>query len=311
MQLTEMLGIKYPIFSGAMMHIANHKLVGAVSEAGGLGILASAGLSADELRVEIIKTRELTNKPFGVNLMLQMKNCPELAQVIIDEGVKVVTTGAGNPASYIGPLHQAGIKVIPVIASVHHAHKMVAAGADAVVAEGQESGGHIGQTSTMALLPQVVDAVDIPVIGAGGVGDGRSIAAMFALGASGVQCGTIFLTASECPVAEAYKQRVLAASDTDTIVTGRAHRDPVRSLRNPMLEKYLQLEQSGAPVEELNQLADGSFVKAVDDGDVDNGTPMSGEIAGMLTKIRPAKEIIESLFKQADQVTRQLQVSYD
>ncbi|WP_338210840.1 nitronate monooxygenase [Lactiplantibacillus paraxiangfangensis] len=308
MTITEMLGIQYPIFSGAMMHIADHRLVGAVSEAGGLGVLASAGLSADELRVEIVKTRELTDKPFGVNLMLQMKNCPELAQVIIDEGVKVVTTGAGNPASYIGPLHAAGIKVIPVIASVHHAHKMVAAGADAVVAEGQESGGHIGQTSTMALLPQVVDAVDIPVIGAGGVGDGRSVAAMFALGASGVQCGTIFLTAAECPVAEAYKQRVLAASDTETIVTGRAHRDPVRSLRNPMLEHYLQLEQAAAPVVDLKQLADGSFERAVDDGDVEGGNPMAGEIAGMFTKIRPAKEIIEDLFSQANQVASALTI---
>ncbi|RRK10303.1 enoyl-[acyl-carrier-protein] reductase FabK [Lactiplantibacillus garii] len=308
MTITEMLGIQYPLFSGAMMHIANHKLVGAVSEAGGLGILASAGLTADELRVEIVKTRELTDKPFGVNLMLQMKNCPELAQVIIDEGVKVVTTGAGNPASYIGPLHAAGIKVIPVIASVHHALKMTAAGADAVVAEGQESGGHIGQTSTMALLPQVVDAVDIPVIGAGGVGDGRSVAAMFALGASGVQCGTIFLTAAECPVADAYKQRVLAASDTDTIVTGRAHRDPVRALRNPMLEHYLQLERAAAPVSELKTLADGSFERAVDHGDVDGGTPMAGEVAGMFTQIRPAKEIIETLFSQANQVAASLTV---
>ncbi|MFB9769345.1 nitronate monooxygenase [Lactiplantibacillus modestisalitolerans] len=309
MTITELLGIQYPIFSGAMMRIAKHELVGAVSEAGGLGILASAGLSTDELRAEIKATREITDKPFGVNLMLQMKNCPDLAQVIIDEHVPVVTTGAGNPASYIGPLHAAGVKVIPVIASVHHAHKMVAAGADAVVAEGQESGGHIGQTSTMALLPQVVDAVDIPVVGAGGVGDGRSIAAMFALGASGVQCGTIFLTASECPVAEAYKQRVLAASDTDTIVTGRSQRDPVRALKNPMLEQYLSLEQENASADQLHALADGSFAKAVDQGDMANGTPMAGEIAGMLTTIRPAKLIIEDLFKQAGQVAESLVIN--
>ena len=308
MTMTEMLGIQYPIFSGAMMHIATHKLVGAVSEAGGLGILASAGLTADELRVEIVKTRELTNRPFGVNLMLQMKNCPELAQVIIDEGVPVVTTGAGNPASYIKPLHAAGIKVIPVIATVHQAEKMAAAGADAVVAEGQESGGHIGQTSTMALLPQVVDAVAIPVIGAGGVGDGRSVAAMFALGAAGVQCGTIFLSASECPVAPAYQQRVLTANDTATMVTGRVHRDPVRALRNPMLESYLQLEQSAAPVAELHALADGSFKRAVRDGDVDGGTVMVGEVAGMVTTVRSARTIITDLFEQANAVASQLTI---
>lgn len=308
MTITEMLDIKYPIFSGAMMRIATHELVGAVSEAGGLGVLGSAGLSADQLRAEIRATREMTDKPFGVNLMLQMKNCPELAQVIIDEGVKVVTTGAGNPTSYIPPLHAAGVKVIPVIASVHHAHKMVAAGADAVVAEGQESGGHIGQTSTMALLPQVVDAVDIPVIGAGGIGDGRSVAAMFALGAQGIQCGTIFLTAEECPIPASYKERVLAASDTETIVTGRSQRDPVRALRNPMLENYLQLEQSDAPVEELHKLADGSFAKAVENGDMATGTPMAGEVAGMMTTIRPVKAIITDLFAEADQVAAGLEI---
>ncbi|MCT3305251.1 enoyl-[acyl-carrier-protein] reductase FabK [Lactiplantibacillus pentosus] len=305
MSITEMLGIQYPIFSGAMMHIATHELVGAVSEAGGLGVLGSA----EQLRTEIRATQAMTDKPFGVNLMLQMKNCPELAQVIIDEGVKVVTTGAGNPTSYIPPLHAAGIKVIPVIASVHHAHKMVAAGADAVVAEGQESGGHIGQTSTMALLPQVVDAVDIPVIGAGGVGDGRSVAAMFALGAQGVQCGTIFLTAEECPVPASYKQRVLTASDTDTIVTGRSQRDPVRALRNPMLEDYLQLEQSNAPTEKLHALADGSFAKAVNEGDMTHGTPMAGEVAGMLTTIRPVKDIIADLFSEANEVAAGLTIN--
>lgn len=309
MSITEMLGIQYPIFSGAMMHIATHELVGAVSEAGGLGVLGSAGLSAEQLRTEIRATQAMTDKPFGVNLMLQMKNCPGLAQVIIDEGVKVVTTGAGNPTSYISPLHAAGIKVIPVIASVHHAHKMVAAGADAVVAEGQESGGHIGQTSTMALLPQVVDAVDIPVVGAGGVGDGRSVAAMFALGAQGVQCGTIFLTAEECPVPASYKQRVLAASDTDTIVTGRSQRDPVRALRNPMLEDYLQLEQSNAPAEKLHALADGSFAKAVNEGDMTHGTPMAGEVAGMLTTIRPVKDIITDLFSEANEVAAGLTIN--
>lgn len=307
MTITEMLGIKYPIISGAMARIATHELVGAVSEAGGLGVLATAGWDADHLKNEIKLTRQMTDKPFGVNLMLQMPNCDELAQVIIDEGVKVVTTGAGTPAKYIPAFKAAGIKVIPVIAAVKHATAMQAAGADAVVAEGQEAGGHIGQTSSMSLLPQVVDAVDIPVLGAGGVGDGRSIAAMFALGAQGVQCGTIFLTAEECPVPDSYKQKVLSANDTATVVTGRRINDPVRSLKTPLLEKYLELEADHAPKYRLKQLTKDSLSKAVA-GDMENSSPMAGEVAGMMHQVRPVKEIITSLFSGADQAAGSLKI---
>ena len=308
--ICEMLGIEYPIFQGAMARIATHKIAGAVSEAGGLGILGSGGWSADQLREEIRLTREITKKPFAVNLMLQMPNCDELAQVILDEKVKVVTTGAGSPKKYIPAFKEAGVKVIPVIASVRHAIKMQAAGVDAVVAEGQEAGGHIGQTSTMSLLPQIVDAVDIPVLGAGGVGDGRSLAAIYALGAQGVQVGTLFLSAEECPIPDSYKERLINAIDTDTIVTGRKAKDPVRSLKNPMLLKFAELEEANAPHEELEKLTLGSLSRAVYDGDMETGSAMAGEIAGMIKNIRPAKQIIEELFNEAEKKAASLKISY-
>ena len=308
--ICEMLGIEYPIFQGAMARIATHKIAGAVSEAGGLGILGSGGWSADQLREEIRLTRKITKKPFAVNLMLQMSNCDELAQVILDEKVKIVTTGAGSPKKYIPAFKEAGVKVIPVIASVRHAIKMQAAGVDAVVAEGQEAGGHIGQTSTMSLLPQIVDAVDIPVLGAGGVGDGRSLAAIYALGAQGIQVGTLFLSAEECPIPDSYKERLINAIDTDTIVTGRKAKDPVRSLKNPMLLKFAELEEANAPHEELEKLTLGSLSRAVYDGDMKTGSAMAGEIAGMIKDIRPAKQIIEELFSEAEKKAATLKISY-
>lgn len=310
MTIVELLGIEYPIIQGAMARISTHKIAGAVSEAGGLGILGSGGWSAEQLREEIRLTREITSKPFGVNLMLQMPNIDELVEVILEEGVEIITTGAGTPKKYMPVLKKAGVKVIPVIASVKHATKMQDAGADAVIAEGQEAGGHIGQTSTMSLLPQVVNAVDIPVLGAGGVGDGRSVAAMYALGAQGIQCGTIFLTAEECPIPETYKQRIVEAIDTDTIVTGRKAKDPVRSLKNPMLVEFLKLEEANAPHEELEKLTVGSLARAVYGGDMETGSAMAGEIVGMIKEVRPAREIITSLFEEANDVVRKLKLIY-
>lgn len=308
MSISKTIGIDYPIFCGAMARITWHELVGAVSEAGGLGVLASGGMTAEQLREEIRQTRAMTQKPFGVNLMLQMPNIPELVEVIIEEKVAVVTTGAGNPAPYIPQLKAAGVKVFPVIASVKHAKKMEAAGVDGVIAEGQEAGGHIGSVSTMSLIPQIVDAVTIPVIAAGGTGDGRTVAAMYALGAQGIQAGTIFLASEECQISQTYKDAIINASDTDTIVTGRKAKDPVRSLRTPMLEKFLELEQNNAQFEELEHLTVGSLKRAVD-GDLENGTPMCGEIAGLINEVKPVREIIQSLFDEADQVAARLTIT--
>lgn len=310
MSICEMLGIKYPIFQGAMARISTHKLVGAVSEAGGLGILASGGWTGDELREEIRLTREITDKPFGVNLMLQMGNCDELVEVIIEEKVRLVTTGAGSPAKYIPSLKEAGVFIAPVIASVRHATKMEKLGVDAVIAEGQEAGGHIGQSSSMSLLPQIVDAVNIPVIGAGGIGDGRSVAAMYALGVQGIQVGTLFLATKECPISENYKQKLVEANDTATIVTGRRYKDPVRSLTNPMLLKFAELEASDAAKEEVMKLTEGSLGKAVVEGDMDNGSAMAGEITGMIKEIISCKELISSLFEEAEDVVRSLKIQY-
>lgn len=310
MTIGEMLGIEYPIFQGAMARIATHKIAGAVSEAGGLGIIGGGGMSGDELREEIRLTREITSKPFGVNIMLQMENCDELVDVVIEQKVAVVTTGAGSPARYIPALKAANIKVIPVIASVRHALKMEELGVDAVVAEGQEAGGHIGQSSSMSLLPQVVDAVNIPVLGAGGIGDGRSVAAMYALGAQGIQVGTLFLSAEECPIPDSYKEKLIQSNDTATIVTGRKAKDPVRSLANSMLVKFAELEEANAPHAELEKLTVGSLSRAVYDGDMETGSAMAGEIAGMIKNVRPAKEIITSLFEEAEQVAKQLKITY-
>lgn len=306
MSITKLLGIKYPIFQGAMAQIALSPLVGAVANAGGLGIIASGGLTADRLRDEIRKTKEMTDKPFAVNLMLMMHNIPELVDVIIEEGVKIVTTGAGNPAPYMEKFKENGIIVIPVVPSVKIAKKMEAIGADAVVAEGTEAGGHVGETTTMALLPQVVSAVNIPVIAAGGIADGRGIAAAFALGAQGVQVGTRFLTTVECPVHENFKQAVLDADDQCTTVTGRSIGGPVRSIKNSMIAEFLKLESERASRDELEKLSLGSLRKAVLEGDTDRGSVMAGQICGMCNELTTVEEMITSMFDEAQQVLHNL-----
>ncbi|GEQ32879.1 nitronate monooxygenase [Marinilactibacillus psychrotolerans] len=310
MSICKLLGIDYPIFQGAMARIATADLAAAVSNAGGLGIIASGGMTADQLREEIRKCKAMTDKPFAVNLMLMMENCGELVDVLIEEGVKVVTTGAGTPKRFMPAFKENNVKVIPVVPSVKLAMKMEELGADAVVAEGTEAGGHVGETTTMCLVPQVVSAVNIPVIGAGGVGDGRSVAAMYALGAQGVQVGTLFLSAEECPVPLSFKQAVLEANDTATVVTGRRNGAPVRSIKNKMLTKFIELEERNAPREEIEAIALGSLSKAVYEGDVENGSVMAGQITGMVKEIRPAKQIIESLFSSAEELVSNLKVSY-
>ncbi|WP_017472550.1 DUF561 domain-containing protein [Amphibacillus jilinensis] len=306
MSITKLLGIKYPIFQGAMAQIALAPLVGAVSNAGGLGIIASGGLSANQLREEIRKTREITDKPFAVNLMLMMPNIPELIDVIIEEDVKIVTTGAGTPAPYMETFKNHQISVVPVVPSVKIAKKMETLGADAIVAEGTEAGGHVGETTTMALLPQVVDAVSIPVIGAGGIADGRGIAAAFALGAQGVQIGTRFLTTIECPTHANFKQAVIDANDTSTTVTGRSLGGPVRSIKNDMIKAYLELENKKASREELEKLSLGSLRKAVHEGNVEQGSVMAGQIAGLCNKITTAEEMITTMFQEAQCVLDQM-----
>ncbi|MGT2666496.1 nitronate monooxygenase [Streptococcus rifensis] len=305
MSITQLLNIKYPIFQGAMAQIAHYQLAAAVSEAGGLGIIASGGMTGEQLREEIRELKQLTDKPFGVNIMLMMKNIEEIVTVIIEEKVPVVTTGAGTPKFIMPYLKEAGIKVIPVVASVKHAQKMQELGADAVVAEGCEAGGHIGESTTMSMIPQIVDAVDIPVVAAGGMGDGRGIAAAFALGAQGVQLGTIFLASDECPISDAYKQAILDANDTATAVTGRIAGAPVRCIRNEMTEKYIELERNGADREELEEITLGSLSKAVYEGDAVNGSMMSGQIAGLIKEVKPCARIIEDLFDEAKKVLSQ------
>ncbi|WP_025729428.1 NAD(P)H-dependent flavin oxidoreductase [Atopobacter phocae] len=294
MKLTELIHIKYPIIQGAMAHIARPSLVSAVSNAGGLGILASAGLTGEELRDAIQETKHLTNQPFGVNLMLQMPNIKELVDVIVDERVAVVTTGAGNPAPIIPILKEAGIKVLPVIASVRHAKKMATLGADGLIVEGQESGGHIGTASTLTLIPQVVDAVDLPVIAAGGIADGRGVAAMFALGAVGVQLGTVFLASEECPIPLEYKQAVVEATDQDTVVMGRLYNRAVRVLQNDFSSTCLETEKQGVSPEEWQKVTSGSLLRAVQ-GESQTGAMMAGEISGLVHDIRPVKEIMEHI----------------
>ncbi|EAC7843546.1 DUF561 domain-containing protein [Listeria monocytogenes] len=306
MSLTEMLQIKYPILQGAMAQIATYELASAVSNAGGLGIIASGGMSADTLRKQIRLCKEKTTKPFAVNIMLMMPNCPELVDVIIEEDVRVVTTGAGTPKPFMEKFKAAGIKVIAVIPSVKIAQKMEEIGVDAVVAEGTEAGGHVGETTTMALVRQVVSAVNIPVIAAGGIADGHGMAAVYALGASGVQIGTLFLVAEECPVPASFKQAVLDATDTSTTVTGRRNGAPVRSIKNPMIQKYVELENENASRDKLEELTLGSLRKAVHEGDVENGSVMAGQICGMLTEIRSTSDIIENLMKESKQVASNL-----
>lgn len=306
MSLTDLLNIKYPIIQGAMANISLAELASAVSNAGGLGIIASGGWDGNKLRSEIRKCKELTDKPFGVNLMLMNPHCDELVDVIIEEKVPVVTTGAGSPGSYIPRFKEAGIKVIPVIASVALAKRMARLEVDAIIAEGTESGGHVGESTTMALLPQVVDAVDIPVIAAGGIADGRGFIAAMALGACGVQVGTRFLTAEECPVHDNYKQAIIKAKDRDTVVTGRSVGVPVRCLKNPMTREYMELEKKGVSPEELEHLTLGSLRKAVLEGDIKGGSVMAGQIAGMISKTQSAAEIIDDIYSHAGTVAKKL-----
>ncbi len=295
------VGIKYPIIQGGMAWIADSSLVAAVSNAGGLGIIAGANAPVDYIRNEIRKVKSLTDRPFGVNIMLLSDNAEELAKVVCEEGVKVVTTGAGNPGKYMRMWKEHNIKVIPVVASVALAKRMERSGADAIVAEGYEAGGHVGELTTMALLPQVVDAVDIPVIGAGGIGDGRGVAAAFMLGADGIQVGTRFLVAKECTVHQNYKDKIISAKDIDTVVSGRTTGHPVRVLKNKLTRQFKLLEKECAPLEKYEELGRGALPKAAKDGDVDYGSVMAGQIAGLINKEQSCKEIIEEMFSHAEE----------
>ncbi|MBD5466089.1 MAG: enoyl-[acyl-carrier-protein] reductase FabK [Lachnospiraceae bacterium] len=298
-RITELLGIEYPIIQGGMAWVAEYHLAAAASEAGGLGIIGAGGAPAEFVREQIQKAKELTDKPFGVNVMLMNPEADAIAKVIVEEGVKVVTTGAGNPGKYMAMWKEAGVKVIPVVASVALAKMMERAGADAVIAEGTESGGHIGAATTMTLVPQVVDVVSIPVIAAGGIGDGRGFAAAMMLGAQAVQMGTRFLLAKECVVHQNYKDKVIKAKDIDSEVTGRSTGHPVRSIRNNMTREYLKMEAEGATLEQLESLTLGSLRKAVVEGDVVTGTIMAGQIAGMVKKEQTCKEMMEEIMSEA------------
>lgn len=310
MTITKLLGIKYPVFQGAMAQIARYQLASAVSNAGGLGIIASGGMSPEQLREEIVNCKKHTDKPFAVNLMLMMHNIDEIIDVVIEEGVGIVTTGAGTPRKYMPKLKEAGIKVIPVIPSVKAAKKMEDLGCDAVVVEGMEAGGHVGESTTMALLPQVTRAVNIPVIAAGGIADGRGVAAAYCLGASGVQMGTVFLATEECPVSENYKNAIIEAVDTSTTLTGTKFGAPVRGIKNELTKRYHELEEKSSTLMELEELTLGSLRKAAYEGDVENGSIMSGQIAGLVNEIRPVKDVIESVLEEAKEVLAKTKIEF-
>lgn len=299
-RVTELLGIEYPIIQGGMAWVAESHLAAAVSAAGGFGIIGSATAPADVVRNWIREIKEITDKPFGINIMLMSPYADEVAKLAAEEKVAAVTTGAGNPGKYMQMWKDAGVKVMPVVASVAMAKLMERAGADAVIAEGCESGGHIGDITTMALLPQVVDAVSIPVIGAGGIGDGRGVAAAYMLGAEAVQMGTRFVVADEAVVHDNYKDKIIASKDIDSAVTGRSTGHPVRCIRNKLTKEYIKLEESKASVEEIESFAAGSLRKAVVDGDVVYGSVMAGQIAGMIKKRQSCKEIIEELMAETE-----------
>ena len=310
MVITKLLGIKYPVFQGGMAQIARHELASAVSNAGGLGIIASGGMSIEQIREEIINCKKHTDKPFAVNLMLMMHNIDEIIDVVIEEGVGIVTTGAGTPRKYMPKLKEAGIKVIPVIPSVKAAKKMEELGCDAVVVEGMEAGGHVGESTTMALLPQVTSAVNIPVIAAGGIADGRGVAAAYCLGASGVQMGTVFLATEECPISDNYKNVILEAVDTSTTLTGTKFGAPVRGIKNELTKRYHELEEKSSTLMELEELTLGSLRKAAYEGDVENGSIMSGQIAGLVNEIRPVKDVIEGIFEEAQKVLEETKIEF-
>lgn len=297
MRLNELLGIEFPFIQGGMANIATGAFAAAVSNAGALGLVASGGMDAEALRAEIRAAKANTGKPFGVNLMLMSPYANDIAQIILEEGVKVVTTGAGNPGKYIPAWKEKGIKVMPVVAAAVLAKRLERYGVDAIIAEGTESGGHVGEMTTMALVPQVIDAVSVPVVAAGGIADGRQAAAAFALGACGIQVGTCLLASEECPIHPNYKQAVLKAKDSDTVVTGRSIGGPVRILKNKMAREYLALEKRGASLEELEKVTLGGLRRAVLEGDVEMGSVMSGQVAGMLHEIRPVAEIFRDLYE--------------
>ncbi len=305
--LCKLLNIQYPIFQGGMAWIGTAELASAVSNAGGLGIIGAGHMPPDILRAEIQKAKKWTNKPFGVNIMLMSPFVKEVMQVVVEERVPVVTTGAGNPGEYIPALKEIGSKVIPVVASVALAKRLARTGVDAIIAEGTESGGHIGDITTMALVPQVVDAVDIPVIAAGGIADARGITAAFALGAQGVQMGTRFVVSKECIAHENYKDLVLKARDRSTVVTGRTTGHPVRVIGNKLTREYLELENSGASMEELEKFGAGKLNLATHKGDVENGSVMIGQISGMLHELKSVEEIIQSLVTGIPDVITKIQ----
>jgi enoyl-[acyl-carrier protein] reductase II len=300
-RVCEILGTEYPIIQGAMARIATAELAGAVSNGGGLGIIAAGGAPVEWVKEQIDKCRAITDKPFGVNIMLLADNVDELVDLLIEEKVAVVTTGAGNPGKYIPRFKEAGIKVIPVVANVTLAKRVQRAGADAIVAEGCEAGGHIGETTTMAMIPQMVDALDIPVIAAGGIADGRGLAAAYMLGAEGVQVGTRFLVAEECIVSQPYKEMVLKAKDSSTVATGRFTGHPVRVLKNKLPRQMLELEKT-QDLEEFERLGTGALSRAVLQGDVEHGSVMSGQVAGLVNKEQPAAEIIREMFEEAEKI---------
>ena len=297
MRLDKILGIEYPIIQGGMANIANGEFAASVSNAGGLGIIAAGGMNTEMLQKEIQICKENTDKPFGVNIMLMNPEADNMAEMIADEGVKIVTTGAGSPAKYMNLWKEKGMKVIPVVSSTALAIRMQRLGADAVIAEGCESGGHIGEMTTMTLVPQIVDAVNIPVIAAGGIADGRSLAAAFALGAVGVQIGTVLLASKECPIHQAYKDAVLKTKDNGTIVTGRIAGTPVRIIKNSMAREYVKMEKAGADKMDLEKFTLGSLRRAVKDGDTKSGSLMAGQVAGLVNEVRPIKVILEDMYE--------------
>ncbi|MCR4678950.1 MAG: nitronate monooxygenase [Lachnospiraceae bacterium] len=304
MKLNDITGTKYPIIQGGMANIATGAFAAAVSNAGGLGLVASGGMNAEALRQEIRICKSMTDKPFGVNLMLMNPDVDNIAAMLVEEKVGFITTGAGNPAKYMGAWKSMGAKVFPVVASVALAKVMVKAGADAVIAEGGESGGHVGDMTTMTLLPQVADAVSVPVIAAGGIADGRQLAAAMLLGACGVQVGTCLLVSSECPIHDNYKQALLKAKDNSTTVTGRSQGAPVRIIKNEMAREYLKLEAQGADREELEKITLGGLRRAVIDGDVVRGSVMAGQVCGQLKEIRPVAEVLKSLYEDAQAILK-------
>ncbi len=298
MKLNEILGTKYPYIAGAMANISTAEFVAAVVNNGAMAVIATATMTPEQVREQIAKCRSLTDKPFGINLMLMNPHIDEIADIIIEEGIKFITTGAGSPGKYMAKWKEAGITVFPVVPSVALAKRMEKSGADGIIAEGTESGGHVGETTTMALIPQVVAAVNIPVVAAGGIASGRQMLAAEILGATGVQIGTVLLTSDECPVHRNYKEAVVKAKDTDTVVTGRASGVPVRVLKNQMTREHIKLEQSGADKMALEQMTLGALRRAVHEGDTSRGSVMAGQVAGMACEIKPVGEIFEDLLNE-------------